>query len=194
MAKAIQKPPVKRNIWWKAKAKHKYILIWALQIVGVLILSAIAAHLFFRGTTVQENSMSPTVQAGDHVKINRMSYFFGSPDRGDVIAFYKDSEIDSSIQIKRVIGIPGDTIEIVDGVITLNGETYMEDKHFAKINHPGLADDPIKLGSEEYFVLGDNRNNSEDSRFADMGNVLEENIIGKVWVVTSPFSSLGFVD
>lgn len=192
MAKAIQKPPVKKNIWWKAK--HKNILVWVIQIVAVLILSAIVSHTFFGGTVAQENSMSPTIQANDNIKINRMSYFFGSPERGDVIAFYKNSEMDSSIQIKRVIGIPGDTVQIVDGIILINGETYMEDEHFAKINHPGHADDPIELGSEEYFVLGDNRNNSEDSRFADMGNVLEENIIGKVWITTSPFSRFGFVN
>lgn len=192
MAKAIQKPPVKRNIWWKAK--HKNILIWIILIVAVLILSAIVAHTFFGGMTMQENSMAPTIQANDTVKINRMSYTFGSPKRGDVIAFYKNSEMDSSIQIKRVIGIPGDTVQIVDGVILINGETYMEDTHFSKITHPGLADAPIKLGSKEYFVLGDNRNNSEDSRFADMGNVLEENIIGKVWITTSPFSRFGFID
>ena len=137
--------------------------------------------------------MSPTIQAKDNIRINRMSYFFGSPDRGDVIAFYKDSEMDGTIQIKRVIGMPGDTVQIADGTILLNGETYMEDVHFSKINNPGLADDPIKLGSEEYFVLGDNRNNSEDSRFADMGNVLEENIIGKVWITTSPFKRFGFI-
>lgn len=191
MAKAVQKPPVKKNIWWQAK--HKNILVWAIQIVVVLILSAIVSYAFFCGTEVQENSMSPTIQANDNVKINRMSYFFGSPDRGDVIAFYKNSEMDSTIQIKRVIGIPGDAVQIVDGIILVNGETYMEDVHFSKINHPGLADDPIKLGSEEYFVLGDNHNNSEDSRFADMGNVLEENIIGKVWITTSPFSRFGFI-
>lgn len=192
MAKTVQKAPVKKDMW--LKAKYKKVLIWTLQIVGVLILSAIVAHTFFSGTVVQENSMSPTIHANDHVKINRMSYFIGSPKRGDVIAFYKESEIDHSIQIKRVIGVPGDTIEIVEGVILINGEPYMEDKGFSKINHAGLADDPIKLGSEEYFVLGDNRNNSEDSRFADMGNVMEENIIGNVWITTSPFSSFGFVD
>lgn len=192
MAKEVQKPPVKKSIWWKTK--HKNIVVWIIQIVAVLILSAIVSYLFFCRTVVQENSMAPTIQANDQVRINRMSYFFGSPERGDVIAFHKNSKMDTTIQIKRVIAIPGDTIQIVDGVILINDKTYIEDESFAKINHPGLADDPIKLGSEEYFVLGDNRNNSEDSRFADMGNVMEENIIGKVWITTSPFSRFGFVN
>lgn len=192
MVKIVQKAPVKKDMW--LQAKYKKILIWALQIAGTLILSAIVAYAFFGGTVAQENSMSPTIQANDHVKINRMSYFLGSPKRGDVIAFYKDSEIDQSIQIKRVIGVPGDKIQIVEGVILINGEAYMEDKGFSKINHAGLADDVIELDSEEYFVLGDNRNNSEDSRFADMGNVLEENVIGRVWITTSPLSRFGFID
>ena len=190
MAKAIEKPPVKKRIWWNKK--HKAILSWVIQIAAVLILAALVSWFFLCGTVVQENSMAPTVQANDQVRINRLSYFFGSPDRGDVIAFYKNSDKDSTIQIKRVIAIPGDTVQIKDGIILVNGETYMESESFPKINHAGMAEDPIKLGKEENFVLGDNRNNSEDSRFADMGNVLEENIIGKVWITTSPFSRFGF--
>lgn len=192
MIKASNKAPVKKNLW--VKRKHLNILIWMLQIVGTLLFSAFVAYMYFSGIVVQENSMSPTIQAKDQVHINRMTYILGTPDRGDVIAFRKNSDLDNSTQIKRVIGIPGDTIQIMDGVIVLNGKTYIEDKTFSKISHPGAADEPIKLGPDEYFVLGDNRNNSEDSRFPDIGNVNEEQIFGKVWLVTTPFERFGFVD
>ena len=137
--------------------------------------------------------MEPTIHTNDHISINRASYLFGSPEREDIIAFYKSDSRTGSIQVKRIIGLPGDTVQIKDGLILINGETYMESGEFTKINNPGLASDPITLGKDEFFVLGDNRNNSEDSRFIDMGNIKEENIIGKAWVITSPWSRFGFL-
>ena len=191
MAKVVETPPVKKTIWWNKR--NKSILAWIAEIVLILILAAIVAHFFFRSTTMQEISMEPTIQAGDKLRIDRLSYVFGSPQRGDVIAFKKSDDEDASTHIKRVIGIPGDTVQIKDGLIILNGKTYMESGTYPKINNAGMADDPIKLGTGEYFVLGDNRNNSEDSRFADMGTVSKKLIIGKVWCITSPFEHLGFL-
>ena len=116
-----------------------------------------------------------------------------APKRGDVIAFRTSSDVKASTHIKRVIGVPGDTIQINDGTILINGETYVEQRNLPAITNPGLAEEGIKLASDEYFVLGDNRNSSVDSRFADMGNVKRENIIGELWFVISPMSKLGFV-
>ncbi len=92
-----------------------------------------------------------------------------------------------------MIGLPGETIQIRDGQILIDGETYVERKNFPTITNPGLVEEEITLGSSEYFVLGDNRNNSEDSRHVDVGNVEEDRIVGKLWFVTAPFSKFGFL-
>ena len=99
----------------------------------------------------------------------------------------------TSTHIKRIIGLPGETIQIKDGQILIDGETYQENGEFPGIENAGVAETKVALDSGEYFVLGDNRNNSEDSRYADMGNVKKRNIIGKVWFIASPWSRFGFV-
>lgn len=191
MAKAVESTPIKKKSRFGKKAKG--FIGWIIQIVLVVILSAVVAYGFFGTVIMQESSMEPTIHTNDHIRIDRASYLFGSPEREDIIAFYKSDSRTGSIQVKRIIGLPGDTVQIKDGLILINGETYMESGEFTKINNPGLASDPITLGKDEYFVLGDNRNNSEDSRFIDMGNIKEENIIGKAWVITSPWSRFGFL-
>lgn len=190
MAKAESTPIKKKSRMGK---KAKYVLGWVIQILLALILAMIVAYGFFGTVIMQENSMNPTIHANDHVRVNRIAYITGTPEREDVIAFYKTDTKTGSIQIKRVIGLPGDKIQIKDGIILINGEIYIESEEYSKINNAGLAASEITLKKGEYFVLGDNRNNSEDSRFIDMGNIKEENIIGKVWVITSPWSRFGFL-
>lgn len=137
--------------------------------------------------------MEPTLATGDKVLINKVSYKLGEPKRGDIIAFKKDAKEHSSMHVKRVIGLPGETVQIKDGLILINGETYMEKKDFPKISNPGLAETQITLGKNEYFVLGDNRNNSEDSRFAEVENVKQKYIVGKIWLRVFPFGKFGFI-
>ena len=127
------------------------------------------------------------------VLLNEISYRLGWPKKGDVIAFKRKGSLNGHSSIKRVVGLPGETVQIKDGMIYINDTVYLEKKDYPLISDAGLAAEPIILGSTEYFVLGDNRNNSEDSRFADVGNVSIDEIEGKVWFVISPRAHFGFL-
>ena len=136
--------------------------------------------------------MEPSIETGQHLLMNKVTYKLKEPQRGDVIAFKKDGKEHSSIHVKRIIGLPGEKIQIKDGKVYINGKLYKE-KNFPNIINPGLAEQQITLGKNEYFVLGDNRNNSEDSRFSSIGMVKRKHIIGKTWMVLSPFEDIKFI-
>ena len=176
-----------------AARRIKTVLLWIVEIVAVVGIAALLTVEFGKTTVMQEGSMDPTLAAGDTVLINRLAYKIGEPKRGDIIAYKVSDDKNASTHIKRVIGLPGETIEIREGQILINGETYQEKKNFPSIQNPGLAETSVTLDGDEYFVLGDNRNNSEDSRFVDVGNIKEENIIGKLWYVVSPWDKFGFL-
>lgn len=169
------------------------ILGWAFQIIVVILFAYIIVYFFGQTRTNIGQSMDVTLSGGDTVLLNELSYKLKGPARGDIIAFKPGGSAASHSYIKRVLGLPGETIQIKDGMIYINGERYVEKKDYPPMNNAGLAEEPITLGSTEYFVLGDNRNNSEDSRFADVGNVQLSDIEGKVWFVISPSEHLGFV-
>lgn len=175
------------------QAKIKNIILWILEISLMIILGFGFATYFCQNVVVQESSMEPTISAGETLLINRFAYKISSPKRGDIIAFRTEDNPESSIHIKRVIGLPGETIQIKNGQILVDGQTYIEKKGFPSVKDGGLAEAEIVLGGTEYFVLGDNRNNSEDSRHVDVGNVKRDHIIGKLWFVSSPRSEIGFL-
>lgn len=176
-----------------ASRKIKSVFMWVLEIAAVMAVAAILAVGFGKTTVMQEGSMDPTLAAGDMVLINRAAYKIGEPKRGDIIAYRVSEDENASTHIKRVIGLPGETISIRDGQILIDGKTYQEKKNLPSIQNPGLAETEITLGRDEYFVLGDNRNNSEDSRSADVGNIRKGNIIGKLWLVVSPWDKFGLL-
>ena len=181
--------PEKKSFWYNRKTRS--ITVWVIEIVITLALSAVFAFAFCSSVTIQESSMDPTFQAGNKVLINRTSYVIGRVKRGDLIAYSNSERTDASVHVKRVVGLPGETIQIRDGLILINGQTYIEDREVAAITFGGLAEAGITLGADEYFVLGDNRNNSEDSRYTDVGNIKSSDILGKVWLIISPRSSFG---
>jgi signal peptidase I len=169
------------------------ILRWFFEIIVTLVFAAVVAIMMFQTVTMQESSMEPTLSVGDEYFMNRIIYKVSSPKRGDIIVFKTNASDEAALHIRRVIGLPGETIQIVNGRILINGETYKEGKDFPSISNPGTASTPITLESGEYFVLGDNRNNSEDSRFGDIGIVKKRYIVGKLWFTISPVKKIGFL-
>lgn len=125
-------------------------------------------------------SMEPALYNGQEVLINRFIYKITSPKRGDVIAFLPNGNQNSHYYLKRIVGLPGESIQIIDGYVYINGERVPEDE-YDKMADYGIAGNEIQLGSDEYFVLGDNRNMSEDSRSGNIGAVKKDAIAGKVW-------------
>ena len=131
--------------------------------------------------------------SGDTIAVNHIAYLLLNPKRGDIVQFLKEDSGQDEMYLRRVIALPGETVQIIDGMIYIDGKTLLEQKPFPSITNPGMAAEPVKLSATEYFVLGDNRNNSEDSRFADVGNIKRNRIIGKVWFVGEPLDRMGFV-
>ena len=174
--------------------KLKRFLSWMFSLTLTIGIAAIVAIVMCQSVTMQESSMEPTISVGDRFFVNRVVYKVGEPQRGDIIVFRTNASNEAALHIRRVIGIPGDIIQIVDGRIIINGKTYTEGQDFPKITNAGLAKKPIQIESGEYFVLGDNRNNSEDSRYGDIGLVKEKYITAKVWFKIFPVKEIGFME
>lgn len=180
-----------REYFWQTRIRK--VLAWVVQIGAVVALAFACAYFFGQRVVVTESSMEPTLSSGDKVLINTAVYKLASPARGDIIAFRTGSDENQNYIIKRVIALPGETVQIKNGQIIINGETYIEEQSFPAINNPGIAENEITLEAGEYFVLGDNRNDSEDSRHIDIGLVDEDYIVGKLWLRYSPAGNMGFI-
>lgn len=170
----------------------KSAALWVIEIIIVIAIAFLCVYCLGMHTSVVGNSMSGTLESGDTVLINRFIYNLQSPKANDVIVFYPNGNQKSHLYIKRVVGIPGDKVQIKDGEIYVNGEPF-DQADTEPIEVAGQAEEEITVGEDEYFVLGDNRNSSEDSRYANIGNVKKEDIEGKVWFRTSPRKSIGRV-
>lgn len=180
------RPKYLKDYFWQSKLR--VLLTWIIEIIIVVALAFGVVYYFGRQVTVTDDSMEPTLSVSQTLLVNSAATTFVSPKRGDIIAFRSSSDERSAILIKRIVGLPGETVQILGGQIYINGDLYVEEHGFPAINNPGLADEKIYLGGTEYFVLGDSRNNSEDSRHVDIGNIDKDRIIGKVWAKLGPFS------
>ena len=169
------------------------IVKWVFEIIVTLVFAVLVAISAFQTVTLQESAMEPTYSVGQKFFVNRALYKIKSPKRGDVIVLKTSASDDAALHIRRVIGLPGETVQIKEGQIYINGNVYEENGAYQEIADGGLADSAITLESGEYFVLGDNRNNSEDSRFSDIGNISKKYIVGKIWFTVSPKSKIGFI-
>ena len=166
----------------------KEIVIWLLLIVLTITASYFITTIVFVKTAVAGVSMEPTLMEGQVVIVNKIEYYLKSPKRNDVIVYKQSNREHSYYEIKRVIGLPGETVKIKNGMIYINDEVLKEKIKTETIENAGLAEEGIKLDDNEYFVLGDNRNDSEDSRFASVGNVLRNEILGKAVAIEKPFT------
>jgi len=170
----------------------KFILFFIGKILITLFLALFLVYFLGMRVTVAGSSMESTLSDGESVFVNRLVYTFSGPQSGDVIVFLPNGNEKSQYYVKRVVAVPGDTVQIVDGVLYVNGEIY-DDEDTEAIENAGLAEEEITVGEDEYFVLGDNRNNSEDSRYANIGNVSEEDIVGKAWFSYAGLRDMGLV-
>ena len=175
------------------RQKFMSIMMWIFQILVVVLFAFVLVFFFGQARTNVGQSMELTLEDGDRVLLNTLNYRIGSPKRGDIIAFKPNGSKSSYTHMKRVIGLPGETIQIKDGMIYINDTVYLEKTDYPSINNAGLASEPITLGVKEYFVLGDNRNDSEDSRYADVGLVNADYIEGKVYFRIAPYANMGFI-
>ena len=169
------------------------ILSTSLYLLGVLCAVYLVIHFVGQRTQVQGDSMEPKLSTEDNLIVDKISYRFHDPERFDIIVFPFQYEKDT-FYIKRIIGLPGETVQIYEeGNILIDGEILEESYGKEVIMNPGRAYEPVELGEDEYFVMGDNRNNSTDSREPSVGNIKREDIIGRAWLRIWPFDKFGLI-
>ncbi len=170
----------------------------AQELLGTVLYIAVVAFVCFliitfvgQRTTVSGQSMEPLLHDGDNLILDKLTYHFRDPERFDVVVF---DQTESDHYIKRIIGLPGETVRIIDGYVYINGERLEDDVYGKEVMlQPMRAADPITLGEDEYFVLGDNRNYSRDSRDPGVGNVKRSQILGRAWLRFWPLNQIEFI-
>ncbi len=146
-------------------------------------------------TSVIGDSMEPSLHNGQEILMNRILYRISMPKRGDVIVFLPNGNQNTHFYVKRVVGLPGETVQIREGNVYIDGVLLAENELFDKIADPGIAQSELLLGSDEFFVLGDNRNSSEDSRSGNIGAVKKDSIIGRAWFhMAAQGDSMGMIE
>ncbi len=165
---------------------------WIVYILIVVCATYLIVTYVGQRTKVSGDSMQATLQDGDNLIVDKISYRFREPKRFEIVVFpYRYAE--DTYYIKRIIGLPGETVQIIDGYVYIDGELLDEDYGLEVMNNAGNAATPIKLGEDEYFVLGDNRNCSADSRESSVGVLHRDELIGRAWVRIWPLKSIGVV-
>ena len=169
------------------------------EILGFLVYVAVVTGITFliitfvgQRTYVSGSSMENTLSHGDNLIVDKITYRFSDPKRYDIIVFPFRYQEDV-YYIKRIIGLPGETVQIRDGEIYIDGEILYESYGREVMKSAGLAAEPVTLGEDEYFVLGDNRNDSTDSRDPNVSLIHRDEIIGRAWIRIWPLSKLGIL-
>lgn len=175
------------------KSIMKELFGWIIYILVVVGLTYLILTFVGQRTRVSGHSMETTLSDGDNLIVDKLSYRFKDPKRFDIIVFpFKYEE--NVYYIKRIIGLPGEKIQVKDGCAYIDGEILESDIYGAELmDNSGIAGEEITLGEDEYFVLGDNRNHSSDSRDPSVGVLTREDLLGKAWVRIYPFDKMGVI-
>ena len=170
----------------------KEILGWIVYIAIILGVTYLIITYVGQRTRVSGDSMESTLHSGDNLIVDKLSYHFREPERYEIIVFpYRYEE--NTFYIKRIVGLPGDRLQIKDGYLYIDGERAEENYGLERMNKGGIAESEIVLGDDEYFVLGDNRNGSSDSRDPSVGILKREEIIGRAWLRIWPLKNAGVI-
>lgn len=174
------------------KSILKELAGWIVYILIIVGLAYLIITFVGQRTQVRGSSMETTLSDGDQLIVDKISYRFRDPKRYDIVVFPYQYE-ENTYYIKRIIGLPGETVQIIDGYVYINGNQL--DEHYGNevMKDAGMAAEPITLGEDEYFVLGDNRNNSQDSRAENVGLIHREDLLGRAWIRIWPFSEFGVI-
>ncbi len=172
------------------------------DVMELLVGGAVAVFLAFvlvfsigMRTSVIGDSMEPALHNGQEILMNRILYRISTPKRGDVVVFLPNGNQNTHFYVKRVVGLPGETVQIREGNVYIDGVLLDENELFDKIVDPGIAQNELLLEGDEFFVLGDNRNSSEDSRSGNIGAVKKDDIIGKAWFhMAAQVDSMGLIE
>ena len=171
------------------------VVKWCVQIIVVVLLAFLLVFFFGLRISISDHSMDPVLKQGDKVLVNRLAYRVSVPKKGDVVVYAPNGSGKNPYSVKRVVAGPTDTVQIEEGYLYVNGEACEdEDGENIMIANAGVADSKIRVGENEYFVLGDNPDSSEDSRFANVGNISIDDMEGKVYLIVSPMSDFGRLD
>lgn len=185
MIKEVPSPPEKSGTSvWKTVRSLLICIVIALA-AGVLLTKFVANY-----TLVEGSSMQPTLKNENHLVVEKISYLFGEPERFDIIVFEHSANAN---YIKRVIGLPGEQVQISEGKIYINDKPIYDEYGDGSMDDAGIAGEKLTLGPEEYFVLGDNREGSEDSRSETVGPVSADKIIGRAWLRILPANEFGLL-
>lgn len=184
----------KKEIWKERIGRLFHSkLFWFLVILFIVVL--LFRNLVMEQAQVGGQSMEPTLSDGDILLVEKRTYEKKNPERYDIIVLNTEGNSMWGQQyVKRIIGLPGETVQIEEGKILINGKKLKEPFDFEEIEDGGLAREEIQLGEDEYFVLGDNRNNSKDSRHLEIGTVNQKQIQGRVFMRIYPFQHIGAVN
>lgn len=160
--------------------------------IGVVIITAILLnHFVIQKVEVSGHSMDTTLKEEQQLILEKVTYYFNEPERYDIVVFNPPNFDSDSLYIKRIIGLPGETVQIIDGKVYINGTELLESYAKEEILDPGIATDPVTVGENEYFVMGDNRNASSDSR--EFGVISRDSIHGRAVLRVWPLSDFGLL-